>query len=49
MNKKEYKRPSVKAVKLDSTVSILAGNAPTPKKIFDEEVDTDQGYEEVQW
>lgn len=49
MNKKEYIKPSVKAVKLDSTVSILAGSDPTPMKIFDEEVDTEKGYEEVQW
>lgn len=41
MNKKEYKKPSVKAVKLDSAVTILAGSDPEPKSLplFDEEVD----------
>ena len=48
MNKKIYNTPLVKVIQLDTT-AILAGSAPTPMKIFDEEVDTDQGYEEVQW
>lgn len=39
MIKKEYIKPSVKAVDLGSTASILAGSDPTPMSIYDDEVE----------
>ena len=52
MNKKEYIKLSVKAIKLDSVTTILAGSVPDPDpkevKIYEEEVDTEE-YEEEQW
>lgn len=35
MNKKEYKRPSAKEVKLDTAISILAGSEPSQMSVFD--------------
>lgn len=43
MNKKEYKQPSMKVIKLDSN-DIICGSPgdPSPMSLFDKEVDEDQ-------
>ena len=55
VNKKEYKKPYVKAVKLDSMASILAGSDPQLMRMIDEEPEENQGSDPkptiwgVQW
>lgn len=51
MNKKEYKRPSAKVVKLGAAISILAGSDPSQMSVFDVPVEEygDEGEAPEGW